>query len=385
MTTKEDTSALETKETQNENKNIENTNDKDDQVIVDKKEPNFTFIKYSAIKNISNELLENFPYNEKYVVEEKIHGCNFSFNIIEYGSEHKIICGKRAGFLDQNDKFYNYDHVLKKYGKYAEFIFDDLKTRNNNIVQVSIHGELIGGGYFNDKGEININPNVSLIQKEVLYTNDIDFIAFDITCFMEDGTRDILSVDDRNNLLNCYRFKTSPILFSGNLNSCIRFCKKNLTFVTVVPKLYYNLPVPKNNLAEGLIIKPIECLRDSHGRRIIAKVKNPKFAEVPLIPPKEVEKPQPPDPKVVYLMRIARGYFNNNRLNSIISQNGELTVDNSMKYVGLLCNDVTTDLSDDFIFTQTYDQLNEIQKKDLRKHYSVFAKDIIDKRLKNKK
>lgn len=114
---------------------------------------------YTTIENYYNkDFIEKIKINFKddiFIAQEKINGCNFSFQI-NYNSSNKdynkIICSSRnqtIGILTDNDApklFGTKDLLISKY--------DDLyKLKHNiynflsNISAMQIYGELFGGLY----------------------------------------------------------------------------------------------------------------------------------------------------------------------------------------------------------------------------------------------
>jgi len=90
------------------------------------------FKEYSSIENAYRQkeiqrAFEQYP-EMKYVVQEKVHGANFSF---WYNHSDKTIkCAKRSGFIVGEENFFNHKKVLAKY--------------QDQLLEM---GELIGANY----------------------------------------------------------------------------------------------------------------------------------------------------------------------------------------------------------------------------------------------
>lgn len=56
-------------------------------------------------------MLETYSTEELWVATEKVHGTNFCF--IHNGTTLK--CAKRTSFLENNNSFYNFQTIAKKY------------------------------------------------------------------------------------------------------------------------------------------------------------------------------------------------------------------------------------------------------------------------------
>ena len=107
------------------------------------------FEKYSSIENHYNKkelerTLSICPelQNSKYVIQEKIDGCNFSVYFEKVDDDIKITYAKRTSILKDDENFYNYQNVVKKYdfSKVIEFM------KNENINNIVLYGELYGKG-----------------------------------------------------------------------------------------------------------------------------------------------------------------------------------------------------------------------------------------------
>ena len=104
-----------------------------------------------------------------WVGNEKVHGSNFSF----WTDGTEVKTAKRTGFLDKNSNFFNCSIIVDKYKQNIL----DLYQRSGSVGVVTVYGELFGGNYNNP----NIsNKNVKVVQRDMSYHPDIEFIVFDV-------------------------------------------------------------------------------------------------------------------------------------------------------------------------------------------------------------
>ena len=86
------------------------------------------FTKFPSLENTYRQKeidkIQSMTIKDKWVVTEKVHGANFSFWMTE---EHLSVegiglcsavvikCAKRSGWIEDDEKFFNYKPVLEKY------------------------------------------------------------------------------------------------------------------------------------------------------------------------------------------------------------------------------------------------------------------------------
>ena len=123
------------------------------------------FRKYNSItnhfeKSSLGKWLKMYPelYNEQYVIQEKIHGSNFSiwFENCDIGVDIK--CANRIVFLDITDRFFDYQLALQN--EKVEKLINNIvnKIKKDNIKELVIFGELYGGRI--QKGVFYLNQNI---------------------------------------------------------------------------------------------------------------------------------------------------------------------------------------------------------------------------------
>ena len=214
-----------------------------------------------------HQLLEKLDW----VVTEKIHGANFSILVNAEGVQF----AKRKEILDLHEDFFGYFSLKEGLTTQAKDLFQLLVAQNSSITQLNIYGELFGGSY--PHPDVFSNPNVEAVQTGIYYSPNIEFSVFDIA-YIEAGTFNFMSY---NNLItSCQEagFLYCPALLIGNYADAVNY---PFRFQTTIPKLL-EFPNLEDNLAEGIVVKPVEniWLTTSKGEiRPILKFKIPEFSE----------------------------------------------------------------------------------------------------------
>lgn len=314
---------------------------------------NLEFKRYNSIENTYrkknlNAIVEQGKSQGIWVVEEKVHGANFSiwFN----GTDFK--CAKRSGFIKPDESFFNYEMVLDKYRQNMIDLFNHLTSNDNTIKGISIFGELFGGSYPHDDVE-KVDGSIN-VQKKLFYSPNNDFYGFDIK--VNNGEEwNFLNVDVCNELFDKFGFFYAKPLFKGTLQECLDF---NNLYETLLPT-WLGLPTIDGNTCEGNIIKPNEVRFFFSGSRVILKNKNEKFTEK-----KNVIKER----KIVEisdeaneLVSIAKSFITENRLGNVLSHMGEVTEKDFGKIIGNLNKDTI----DDFL-KENRDKFLKLEKKEAK-------------------
>ena len=320
------------------------------------------FKKYNSIENSYRTKIVNEIYNmgwEKleWVVSEKIHGANFAF----YLNPDGVRCAKRSGMLGVGEKFFEWESVVDAYDEQLHSLY-----RMANIfvkeaadvegdVEVILYGELFGGSY--PHPEVEKDPIAMKVQKGIYYAPWNDFYAFD----MKINGR-FLSYDIFAEFMEMVGFHYAKALYRGTLKECLAYPND---FPTKLPEKL-GLPAIDNNIAEGVVIKPVHTLYFDNGNRVILKNKNEKYKEV-----KEKKEKHVPDLSLSeeekVLFEEARKYVTENRLRNVISKIGEITD----KKFGILLGSFNKDILEDW----RKDFEGEIAKLD-KKRLKVIQKNI---------
>jgi Rnl2 family RNA ligase len=304
------------------------------------------FKKYSSIENsyrekVIDQIKQIVPPNEEWFVTEKIHGANFSF--LTDGNE--IRCAKRSGIIEESENFYNHNIVLEKYKDEVKNIFKFLKDEFKDTADlqgIQLYGEIFGGYYPNTENKYK--P----IQKGVYYTNDIEFIAFDLRIKLKTKITKIeidTLMDPKRfiEIMDKFNIPTVKVLYKGTLDECLKYPND---FESTISE-YFGMPKIEGNICEGVVIKPFN--RNyflSSGSRVILKNKNEKFKEKSKTKKaKKVIKLTEEEQK--YLNDLSR-YFVINRLENLLSK-GEVKLDwkEFGKITGLFFKDALEDFVKD--------------------------------------
>ena len=308
------------------------------------------FKKYNSIENTYREKQIEQVYlhgydKEKYVVQEKVHGSNFSF--ITDGEVIQV--AKRSGLIAEDEKFNNYKYVLEKYRTAIEKLYVLVKEKYPTITEVTVYGEIFGGSY--EHPEVSKSKGMSRIQKGVFYTPDNDFYAFDIRV-----DHDVyLNVDEANELFETVGLFYAKSLFEGSFKDCLAYSNE---FDSKIPG-WLGLPDIKDNTCEGVVIKPVASKIFKNGTRVIFKNKNEKWSErshattrirkITVVSFSDKEKET---------LEKLMSYINENRLMNVQSKLGDFEPKQTGKTIGLLSQDAFVDFKKDY-----EDEWNTIEKE----------------------
>lgn len=131
----------------------------------------------------------------------------------------------------------------------------------------------------------------------------------------------------------------------GKLQELLKFNVSK--FQTTIPDMF-SLPELKNNIAEGIVIKPVVTKYLNNNQRVILKIKNNKFGEV-----KKYILPKTIDNIAVKYTTILSNYITENRLRNVMSKMISITPKNFNRLIGLLAKDALEefleDLGDEFL------------------------------------
>ena len=221
------------------------------------------FQRYSSIENACHQKLLNCISlhgfsNETYVVQEKIHGANFSF----WFDGTKFRQAKRSSFVD--DSFFDCAQIVFENEPKIRKAFEVLNLSPGDVLV--IYGEMYGG-YYNHP---DVPTKSKAVQKGISYRPDKGFYAFDLVV---NGR--IMSVDVANSLFEICGIDHAVTLFEGSLQECLEYPNE---FVPAIPGRL-GLPSIEGNICEGVVIRPKIPLFLPSGDRVILKNKNSKWSE----------------------------------------------------------------------------------------------------------
>ena len=314
------------------------------------------FTKYGSIDNsyriktvkFIQELLPGYEY---FTVQEKVHGSNFGI----YTDGESVKCAKRGSFLGEESGFFGHQDMVARLEleTKTKALFEYIKSKKKNVEQVSIHGEIFGGEYTHP--DVERVRGVSRVQKEVKYSPNVEFLAFDI---MVDG--EFVDMDVFTGYCRTIDIPFLPILKIGTLEECLEY--PNL-FQTKVPEMY-GLPEIEGNTCEGVVIKPMKTTRFGNGSRVVLKNKNEKFSEKEHVKDVQVKDPLPQH--VLDMMGVAGSYVTENRLRNVLSHLGQVTQKDFAKILQCMNQDVIED------FMKENPNFTEMEKKE-RKEVTRFV------------
>ena len=208
--------------------------------------------KYSKIKNVGSKDIDFSTLhldNLHFVVTEKIHGANYMFCLEPDGTFHQ---GSRSYRLNKDSSFFGHIDVINRY----EATFIEACNTLYKGKEVGLYGELFGGSKEGRKP----------VQREVYYSPELEFAAFDL---MVDG--EYLSYDELETFANLAGIPLVPLI-ARNISY-----KEALSIPNTFDSLWSDR---SNNVAEGIVISPVITTYDHKGGRVILKNKADKFLEV---------------------------------------------------------------------------------------------------------
>ena len=203
-----------------------------------------------------------------WVVSEKIHGANFCAVVDGAG----IRGAKRKSLLADGEDFFNHRRVLERLREPLRHLFALYTAADGPPDQLLVYGELYGGRY--PHPEVPEVPGVQAVQTGVWYAPDVEFQAFDVAA-VRGGARRWLGFEEARALLLDAGVPCVTPLFIGPYAEALAFSP---VFTTGVPARH-GLPPLEDNLAEGVVVKPLAAVTLPDGGRPVLKIKHPRFAE----------------------------------------------------------------------------------------------------------
>ncbi|MCL1973559.1 MAG: RNA ligase, Rnl2 family [Bacteroidetes bacterium] len=331
-----------------------------------------TFKKYSSIENtFDKDFLEQVMLEcsdqQEFVVQEKVHGSNVC--LVTDGTYVRF--GKRTGFVEAGEKFYDYGSLLERYTPQVVMLFAGVKQNYPELQTLTLFGEMFGGKY--PHPQVKNDPKIMLIQKGVYYAPQHELYAFDLYLTINDSGR-FLPVDEANAFLEQGRFLYAQSLFRGTLDQCLKFPNDGPSQISQ----WLGLPPIEDNICEGVVIRPVIPTYLHNGARVLLKSKNARFAEKKSIKkrtPKLFVEPSYSESLNRLLLEI-EAYVTENRLNNVVSKIGQISVPKDTgKLIGLFSKDIL----DDFLKEHSgeYAAIEKSEQKVLNKHINSLATNLI--------
>lgn len=322
------------------------------------------FKKYNSIENSYREKVVEQIYlhgygNDTFVVQEKVHGANFSF--IFDGAN--VLVAKRTALIEEGERFNNYEYVLENYKDRILTLFSLLKNDIPEVKTIHVYGELFGGSY--PHPEVEKLPDMVKVQKGISYSPKNEFYAFDI-CINKEYYLDVHQSNSYFEKLDIFYAKT---LFGGDLKSCLAF--PNI-FSSYIPK-WLELPEIKDNFCEGVVIRPVNNRIFRNGSRVILKNKNEKWSEKSKV--KKVVKPIELTAEETALWDVLYSYLTENRLINTQSKLGDFQLKMIGKTIGFFAKDALQDFVKENPLI--WNDLEKERKKIITKQLNKKASDIV--------
>lgn len=327
-------------------------------------------IKYASIENTYREKFMEFIKEEdkeggEWVVTEKVHGGQFS--IYYDGSQFKG--SSRTAFLSDDIDFFNWQKVLEDNKDKVEKVYDILKGKNKEISAVIIYGELFGGSY--PHPDVPKVKTAKRLQKGVHYHPDNLFYAFDIRV---DGN--YLTVDQCNELFEQAGLFYARTLFRGTMEECLKYPND---FPSKISQ-WLGLPPIEDNIAEGVVIKPVDPRFLLVGERVILKSKNEKFKERKSVKKRpKTQEDVPLSETGERLLQEMEALVTENRLQNVLSKKGEMPYPVPKDYFGEIMRDFSADVLEEFNkdFGEEYDNLEKKEQKKISKGMNQTAAKLV--------
>lgn len=328
------------------------------------------FRKYNSIENSYREaflevLRENGFDQYEYVVQEKVHGANLSFQ----SDGQEIRTAKRSGYIQEGEAFYTYEVVRDRLEMQLHAVFVAVKAQFPETEFVAVYGELFGGNYKHP--EVERVKNVSNIQKGIQYNPDIGFYAFDILV----NNQTYLDVDLANAIFEQVGLFYARTLFRGSLEAALAYPNE---FDSKIGE-WLGLPVLTDNVCEGVVIRPVTPLFLGNGSRVLIKNKNERWEEK--VRAKRSKRPPVElSGDAVALQEALKDYLTANRLENVISKIGEVSLKDFGQVMGMFMPDALEDFEKDY--GEAWNTLEKETRKRVTKGLTKYAADLVRTALK---
>jgi Rnl2 family RNA ligase len=284
----------------------------EDEEVVDPADADFK--KYPSLISHLHEKdiqwwLDTYPHlkNLKFIVREKLDGCNISLLIQPDGS---MKVGRRTAWLKEGEKFYDIHGALERERLLVDYFKEQADFNDRPIrVFLELHGKTIN--------------------KRVYYGDTLDLTVLDVIVGDEWITQE--------KLYDIAFFKDNPKYFHktmlGVFDGYQRVMEESCDFNSV----YAHKP---ENPSEGLVIRPWDThVYNGRGEWFVIKKKAEAFEEKP-------PKWKPIQQKVLTdLQAKFLDYINENRIISVFSKHGPIT---SVRQIGDYIKLVMDDAKEDF-------------------------------------
>ena len=321
------------------------------------------FTKFPSLENTYRQKeidkIVMMEIKDKWVVTEKVHGANFSFWVYKNveTKEIDIKCAKRSGWIEEDEKFFNYKPVLEKYRPMLE------KLRGDVLDNFVIYGELFGGN----------------IQSGMCYSLEQDFVAFDMRWINEDGSLGwALDKLTMLTLKDDYNLPVTPLI--GVYDTFEEALAVEESFTSKLIRQDFD-GKEEHKETEGIVIEPNNAVYEPNGSRVYLKKKTKRFLEKGGKANIKHKVPMLLQESVQLKLDEALLFLNNNRFDSVVSKIGEVSIKDIGKVMGLLTQDIVVDMEKDLeqsvdLWFETKGE-KQLFMKNLQKVVQDFVKPIL--------
>lgn len=331
------------------------------------------FKKYPSIENTEKDYIiqkirnHGFEY-KKYCITEKIHGSNTQ--IAYYPETNEFSYGKRTCFIEEGEHCYNvqehFERLKNDIVKLYHYLRDSL---NEELTSVIVYGEIFGGAY--PHPDVPRDNKATKVQKGVYYTPANSWMAFDISYTVKDKSETyFLSAKDFILACDAICIPTVPVLkIVDTLTEALEYPNDG---TSVVYKFFYNLPEIEENIMEGVVIRPFEKDLWMGQTRVILKNKNEKFKEKSHEPKPDLTLNYSDNLKTA--LSEVETYVTENRINNVISHEGEVSESDIGRLIGLTAKDVVDEFGKD---SKVWNLLEKVEQKIITKHIAHLASSLV--------
>jgi Rnl2 family RNA ligase len=242
-----------------------------------------------------------------WVASEKLHGANLC--VVCDGVD--IAVAKRRAVLEPGDEFFGYRAAI---GPLLASVRSLHALVAGTRQWLLLYGELIGGAY--DHPGVEPVSGAHPVQLGVQYCPDVRFLAFDVAIAAAGVQPLFLPYGVAAQALDRVGIGAAPVVGTGSLAEMLAL---PVDFESRVPSSF-GLPSIPGNLAEGLVVKPLDRALDvARGHRPVIKRKRSAFAEVD--PPRVYHAASAADP-LTEIEALVLARVNENRVDSAVSKIG---------------------------------------------------------------
>lgn len=319
------------------------------------------FRKYPKIENAYKEAIiaaiTNRGIDKKTLwnVFEKIDGSNFGFIVTKDGIDFM----KRTSIIKEGDGFFDIHRVKKMYTDNCLELFQAIVHTKGfkGVEQIILYGELYGGIYPD-------HPVGKYINRNVFYSPNLEFIAFDLLLKIKDTSGTAyerwLTYDEYSPFLEKAQIPYLKPLMTGTFEEALQYPND---FVTTIPAMHGLEPTTTNNIVEGTVIKPTKDILLKNSKIMI---KNKNNANQEIMSREDVKK------KFEFKVTISKKlpekiqtvfqYINEPRLNAVLSKIGQ--VQNDKASFSKILKAFAADILEEYLgnYTLSKKELKQVKK-----------------------